>query len=101
LPVAPLWTFYPQYAAEIAAKIVRWASLYIRLRRIYLRIKTSPDRYSYTDLAMTPVGDNEFGTHELFNTGAAQAYVAQAKRIKDAQDGHAHAHDGVPVEPAE
>jgi hypothetical protein len=100
LPVAPLWTFYPQYAAEIAAKIVRWASLYIRLRRIYLRIKTSPDRYRYTDLAMTPVGDDEIGTHELFNTGAAQAYVAQAKRIKDAQDGHAHAH-GVPVEAAE
>jgi hypothetical protein len=69
------------------------------LRRIYLRIKTSPDRYSYTDLAMTPVADDDIGTHELFNTGAAQAYVAQAKRIKDAQDGHAH--DAPRVEAAE
>jgi radical SAM superfamily enzyme YgiQ (UPF0313 family) len=99
LPVPPLWAFYPQYAAEIAAKIVRWASLYITLRRIYLRIKTSPDRYSYTDLAMTPVADDEAATHELFNTGAAQAYVAEAKRIKDAQDGHPH--DAARVEAAE
>jgi Radical SAM superfamily len=95
----PLWAFYPKYAAEIAAKIVRWASLYITLRRIYLRIKHDPQRYAYTDLAMTPVADDDVATHELFNTGAAQAYVAQARRIKEAQDGHAH--DAVRIEAAE
>jgi hypothetical protein len=35
----------------------------------------------------------------LFGTGAAQAYIAQAKRVKDAQDGHAH--EAVQVEAAE
>ena len=39
---------------------------------------------------MTPVADNEAETHELFQTDAAQAYIAQAKRVKQAQDGHAH-----------
>ena len=48
---------------------------------------------------MTAVADDEAETHELFHTDAAQAYVAQAKRIKQAQDGHAH--DTVVVEAAE
>ncbi len=99
LPIEPVWSFYPKYFAEIAGKLVRWTSLYFSLRRIYLRIKSDPQRYSYTDLAMTAVADDEAETHELFHTDAAQAYVAQAKRIKQAQDGHAH--DTVVVEAAE
>jgi len=95
----PLWAFYPKYAAEIAGKFVQWAALYIKLRRIYLRVKHDPQRYAYTDLAMTPVADDDVATHELFNTGAAQAYVAQARRIKEAQDGHAH--EAVHIEAAE
>jgi hypothetical protein len=39
---------------------------------------------------MTPVAADEADTHELFGTDAARAYVAQAKRVKQAQDGHAH-----------
>jgi len=47
---------------------------------------------------MTPVADDEAETHELFNTGAAQTYMANAKRIKDAQEGHSH---DAPVQAAE
>ena len=71
-------------------KLVRWAALYLKLRRIYLRIKHDPQRFEYTDMAMTPVAADEAETHELFGTDAARAYVAQAKRVKQAQDGHAH-----------
>ncbi len=99
LPIEPIWSFYPKYAAEIAGKLVAWTALYVKLRRIYLRIKKDPQRYAYTDLAMTPVVDDELTTHELFSTGAAQAYVAKAKHIKEAQAGHAN--DAVPVEAAE
>lgn len=102
LPIEPAWLFYPKYYASVASRLVRWGALYLRLRRIYLRIKNDPQRYAYTDLAMTPVMDDELETHELFNTGAAQAYVARAKHIKDAQDGHLH--EPAPVvaaEPAE
>jgi len=100
LPREPAWSFYPKYAAEIAAKAVAWSALYVKLRRIYLRIKNDPQRYAYTDLAMTPVVDEELATHELFNTGAAQAYVARVKHIKDAQEGHLEA-PTVPVQAAE
>ena len=88
--IEPIWSFYPKYLAGLAIKLVRWTALYFKLRRIYLRIKKDPQRFNYTDLAMTPVAADEADTHELFHTDAARAYVAQAKRVKDAQEGHAH-----------
>ena len=100
LPIESAWSFYPKYVGEIAGKLVAWTALYVKLRRIYLRIKKDPQRYAYTDLAMTPVKDDELETHALFNTGAAQAYVARAKHIKDAQDGQLAAPE-TPVEAAE
>jgi radical SAM superfamily enzyme YgiQ (UPF0313 family) len=102
-PIEPIWSFYPKYLAEVASKLVRWASLYIKLRMIYLRIKGDPNRYKYTDTAMTAVAGDEAETHELFNTDAARAYVAQNKRIKSIQDhAHDHAQDhALPVEAAE
>ena len=95
--IEPIWAFYPKFAAETVGKVARWAALYLTLRRIYLRIKHDPQRYAYTDTAMTAVAADEAETHELFHNDAAQAYVAQAKRIKDAQTRHVE----VPVEAAE
>ncbi len=86
-----VWRFYPRYYSQTAVKLARWAWLYMRLRRVYLGIKHDPLRFDYTDLAMTPVADDEATTHELFDTDAARAYVAQAKRVKDAQTGHSRA----------
>lgn len=100
LPIEPALLFYPRYYASVVSRLARWTALYFKLRRIYLRIKKDPQRFAYTDLAMTPVMDDELETHELFNTGAAQAYVARAKHIKDAQDGHLH-DSAVAVEAAE
>ena len=64
---------------------MQWGLLYLRLRRIYLRIKHSPDRYTYSDLAMTLVRDDEADTHELFQTDAAKAYVGQEQHLRDAR----------------
>ena len=84
-PIEPMWRFYPQYAFEVVGKLVRWAWLYMRLRRIYLAIKRNPGRFEYTDLAMTPVADDETQTHELFQTNAAQAYVGNERRLEKAR----------------
>jgi hypothetical protein len=82
--------------------VVRWFWMYFKLRRIYLSIKHDPNRYSYTDTAMTPVADDEAATHELFNNDAARAYVAQTNRLKNIQEhAHDHTHDKVAVEAAE
>jgi radical SAM superfamily enzyme YgiQ (UPF0313 family) len=78
--VEPAWRFYPAYAAETIGKIARWASLYFGLRKTYLRIKRDPAKYDYSDLALTPVTDDETETRELFQSDAAQSYVAKTRR---------------------
>ena len=73
MPVEPVWRFYPKYFAELARKTVGWISIYLRLRRIYLRIKYDPKRYEYSDLAIMPVVDDEIETHAMFSNDAAKA----------------------------
>jgi len=83
----------------MAGKLVKLAALYLRLRRIYLRVKHDPQRYAYTDTAMTAVATDEAETHELFGTDAARAFIAHAQHVKDAQQGHSH--EVMPAEAAE
>ncbi len=41
----------------------------------------------YTDLALTPVADDETETHELFDSAGAQAYVEQEQRLERLRHG--------------
>jgi hypothetical protein len=88
-PIEPIWSFYPKYFAELVRKTVGWALLYLRLRLIYLRIKHDPKRHEYTDLAITPVTDDEVETHEMFQNATAQAYVEQERRLQKVRQGAA------------
>ena len=83
LPREPVWQFYPRYASEILVKTVRWSALYLRQRRVYLAIKRDPNRLNYTDLAMTPVTEDETETRELFNSDTAQGFVRQERHLQD------------------
>ncbi|MEA2929867.1 MAG: hypothetical protein QOG38_2295 [Hyphomicrobiales bacterium] len=89
MPDEPAWRFYPKYWTETAVKLARWAALYLRLRRLYLGIKHDANRYAYTDVAMTPVTEDESETHELFQTGAAKAYVGREQHLRDVREGRA------------
>src|SRR5262249_27183622 len=86
-PIEPAWRFYPKYLIETAVNQVRWIWLYLRLRRLYLRIKHDPERLRYTDVAMTAVADDEAETRELFRTTAAQAYLTQERRLAEIRQG--------------
>jgi radical SAM superfamily enzyme YgiQ (UPF0313 family) len=85
----PVLSFYPKYLKETVVKLVCWGGLYLRLRRIYLRIKHNPQRFHYTDKAMSAIEDDEIDTHELFGTTAARAYVAQTDRLQQLRSGPA------------
>ena len=87
-PIEPMWKFYPRYYSDVAIKLVRWAALYLRLRRIYLRIKRDPRRFEYTDLAMTPISEEETA-REIFQNEAAQDYLDRARRLNAIRDGAA------------
>jgi hypothetical protein len=80
--IEPVWQFYPKYFTETAVKLTRWVALYLRLRRVYLRIKHDPQRFAYTDLAMSPVADDEAERSELLGTDAARAYVSNEQRLQ-------------------
>lgn len=82
LPLEPVWLFYPKYLAETLWKQIRWISLYMRLRLIYLKIKRDPRRFEYMDLALEPVADDEIETREMFQSEVAQSYVVQARRLE-------------------
>ena len=87
LPREPVWRFYPRYWAGVAVKTFQWVGLYLRLRRKYLAIKHDPNRFAYTDLAMTPVRDDEAETHELFQTDVAKAFVGHQQHVRKVQAG--------------
>jgi radical SAM superfamily enzyme YgiQ (UPF0313 family) len=85
LPIEPVWLFYPRYAWELLSNQVRWLSLYLRLRARYLKVKHDPEKRNYKDLALSPVTDEETETREMFQSDAAQAYIASQQRIARAQ----------------
>jgi radical SAM superfamily enzyme YgiQ (UPF0313 family) len=80
LPILPRWQFYPQYAAECITKFFRWSRLFLGLYAAYKQIKRDPARLQYTDTALTPVMDDETETLEMFQSAAAQSFVAKQKR---------------------
>jgi len=62
VPLEPIWSFYPKYWFETVSKQVRWFSMYLKLRWIYLAIKRDPKKFDYMDQALTPVADDDTET---------------------------------------
>ena len=82
LPIENPLVFYPKFLGEAFIKQLKWISLYARLRLIYRRVKRDPLKLEYTDLALTPVTDDELETRELFQTETARAYVNKVQRLE-------------------
>jgi len=81
--------FYPKVAAELIWKQVKWAHLYLRLYRMYGKLRKDPQRSEYTDLALTPVTDDEVETMEMFQSAGAQAFVGRIQQIERLRRGAA------------
>jgi hypothetical protein len=77
------WLFYPRYFAATVWKQVRWIKLYLEIYRIYSEIKRDPKRLDYTDLALSPVTDDETETMEMFQSDVARIYVAKVRRVEE------------------
>ncbi|MBD1548127.1 B12-binding domain-containing radical SAM protein [Roseibium aggregatum] len=81
LPIENPLVFYPRYLTEIVSK--HWA-IVSNVARFYWRykaVKRAPDRKTYTDLALTPVDqDNQQDLSMMTETRGGQEAVAKAKR---------------------
>jgi hypothetical protein len=83
LPIEPAWVFWPKVTWNFTSKLVRALRLLAWLHITNMRIKKNPDRYKYTDLAMTPVLDDENDTLELLtHSDAARQAVKHARKIE-------------------
>jgi hypothetical protein len=89
LPRQSPLVFYPKFMAELVARQIRWAHLYLRLYRRYSKLKKDPRRLEYMDLAITPVTDDEIETREMFQTAAARNYVVKIQRAEKLRTGAA------------
>jgi hypothetical protein len=82
LPIEPVWTFYPSFAWQLLVKHARVAKAAWGILRIYRRVAASKP-IAYTDLAMTPVSEDETQTLELFtHNKSAREAVDHARKIK-------------------
>jgi hypothetical protein len=83
LPIEPIWAFYAKYAWNFVTKYSRAVRLLLWLHATNRRVKNDPNRYTYTDLAMTPVTEDETERLELFtHSEAARDAVAHVHKIE-------------------
>ena len=80
--------FWSRFAWETVSKHVQLAGVVGRLLLMRLAIGWDRDARKYSDLALTPVSDDEAETHELLTqTSAARAAVAHVKKISELTGG--------------
>jgi radical SAM superfamily enzyme YgiQ (UPF0313 family) len=83
LSVEPAWRFYPRYWWEVVSKNTR---ILYRVARLYVlcwRVARDPNGMRYTDLAMTPVVDDELENLEMFtHNQSARDAVDHARKVK-------------------
>jgi hypothetical protein len=68
LPIESPFIFYPRYFADLVKKHITLAGLVWRYGKLRRQMKADPDARNYTDLALTPVTDDD--SEEMFVTSA-------------------------------
>ena len=83
MPIESPFVFYPRYAGEIAAKVVRFGAMWWDYWRIYKRVQRGPG--PELDIAMMPVREGDFDALEMFTaTPAARSLVDKRRRKLEA-----------------
>jgi radical SAM superfamily enzyme YgiQ (UPF0313 family) len=82
LPIESRFVFYPRYTIDLLYKHLKLARAVWRYGRFRKRLKRDPDARNYTDLALTPVIEDELDSLEMFTVSAA-AKSAVSKVRKD------------------
>lgn len=81
MPIEHPLVFYPRYAWEVLSKHWAYLSTVARFYRVYRKVKASPDRRGYTDLAITPTGrDAEADLAMITETRGGTDAVAKRDR---------------------
>ena len=85
LPRESVWAFYPQYLWETIKKI----TTALRIRRHFMRlareVEKDPNSANYTDVALSPVTDNELDDLDMYTATEAAKDAVEKVRQRRAQ----------------
>ena len=75
--------FYPRYWRETAVKAAKYLRFYLRTEAILREVMKARERYAYTDIAITPLQEEEFEQLGLFHatSGGEAALAVHHRRI--------------------
>jgi hypothetical protein len=89
-PIEPIWMFYPKYFWEVVSKHGRLVKLWIELDLMCRRARSDQKTRPYTDLALTPVTDEETDTLEMFtHNDVVRGEVAHQRKVDALTHGRA------------
>jgi hypothetical protein len=81
LPIESRLVFYPRLLLELVRKAHGYWAIYRRIHAIRREVAKAPDRYSYSDLAITPLRENELESLDLFHaTRGGEDALARRRR---------------------
>ena len=87
LPRENVAVFWLRLAAETVTKSATILSTLVTLVRLKTRIQRDPNRYSYSDQAMTPAGDDDVDFDLLTKTSGGHAAVEHVNKIASLTSG--------------
>jgi hypothetical protein len=90
MPIETPLVFYPRYVAETLVKLWRYWSIYRPAKKFLDQTMSAPDRWTYTDLAITPQADEADALELYHGTRGGEAVLAR-KRHNDAVRAMTHA----------
>jgi hypothetical protein len=83
--------FYPRYGWETLTKIWGYLQVYRQLKAVLEETLAAPDRWTYSDLAISPPREDEFDRLALYHqTTGGEAALSRKRRDDAIRAGHAH-----------
>jgi hypothetical protein len=87
MPIESPLIFYPRYLWQTLVKARHYLAVYLKTRAMVKAIENSPERFSYTDLAIAPPRDDEFEALDLYHaTKGGEDALARKRRDEIIRD---------------
>ncbi len=81
LPIENPLVFYPRYVGGTVAKAIGYARVYLRTKKLLKAALDAPDRWTYSDIAIAPPGEDEFDALDLYHaTTGGEAALGRKMR---------------------
>ena len=86
VPMESPLVFYPSYVGDLVSKHLGLLGQIMRLGTFRQKLKRDPEARNYTDLALTPVLDDEFDAYEMFSK--SEAAKSEVEKLRHPNDPH-------------